>query len=194
MSPVPTIATRGALASALALLALAAAGCAGSKSPAVASLTTTSSTTASTTTRSGATASRAALARCFTQHGFQAYVGGAGSSSGSGLDFAGVTIPGNVDPASPQFQAARQACSKYMPGGGPPALTPAQKAASLRGLTRFAACMRTHGVSDFPDPDSSGIFPLGSIRQLNADTPTFQKADKACEGLMAKVGPRISFG
>ena len=32
-----------------------------------------------------------------------------------------MVISGSVDPSSPQFQAALQACRKFLPGGGPPA-------------------------------------------------------------------------
>jgi hypothetical protein len=34
--------------------------------------------------------------------------------------------------------------------------------AQLDGLLRFARCMRAHGVSDWPDPNASGQFPLDS--------------------------------
>lgn len=191
-----SIPVRGASAAGLAVLALAAAGCGGSKSPAVASLTTSSSHGGTHAGGAGGdrAKSEAALARCLSDRGFRAYVGGSGSSGENVLRFAGVTIPGNVDPSSPQFQAAQRACSKYLPGGGPPPLSAAQKAESIRDFTRFAACMRKHGVSSFPDPDSAGIFPLSSIDQLDTRTPTFQSADKACQGLMAKVGPRFRFG
>lgn len=186
---------RYALAAGLVLAAGVAAGCGGSQPPVVASLRTSATAGGRTNAAGGShPGSVAALARCFTDHGFQAYVGGAGSTGSAELTFFGVTISGNVDPSSPQFQAARRACSKYLPGGGPPPLSAAQKAERVRGFTRFAACMRKHGVPSFPGPDSAGTFPLDAVQQLNPGTTTFQSAFKACEGLMAKVGPQIRLG
>ena len=34
--------------------------------------------------------------------------------------------------------------------------------AQLDGLLRFARCVRAHGVSDWPDPNANGQFPLSS--------------------------------
>jgi hypothetical protein len=59
-----------------------------------------------------------------TAHGFSAAVGSAGSAPSAGIRIAGVTISGNVDPSSPQLQAEMQARRKYLPGGGPPTMTP----------------------------------------------------------------------
>jgi hypothetical protein len=51
----------------------------------------------------------------------------------------------------------------------------------------FSACMRGHGVANFPDPDSQGRFKLGSgvgpggqKTGVDTDSPQFKRADKAC--------------
>src|SRR5271154_4237409 len=100
-----------ALAAVLTLLAVAAAGCGSSKTPSVASLATTTVTGSTTSGGSAQSAigSRAALASCFASHGFQASVG-SGDGGGRSLSVFGVTLSGNVDPDSAQFQAAMQAC------------------------------------------------------------------------------------
>ena len=64
--------------------------------------------------------SRAAFAACLTAHGFTASVGSAATAGNNVLSIEGVIVSGNVDPSSPQFQAAMAACRKYLPGGGPP--------------------------------------------------------------------------
>jgi len=175
----------------LVLLAFAAAGCGGSKAPSVASLgTTTSSGEGSTTT--AAKPSTAALATCLSAHGIQASVGSGGG--GKEITFGGVTISGNVDPTSPQFQAAAQACRKYLPGGGPPALTPAQQAEHAKAMASFAACMRKHGVPGFPDPNPQGFFPPAGLQGLDPSSSFFQSAFKVCGPLQGKIGPRIEFG
>jgi len=96
-----------------------------------------------------------------------------------------------VSPDSPQFQSAANACRKYLPGGGPPALT-AQEAAAAKAMARFAACMRKHGVPNFPDPNGTGFFPPGSIQKIApASSPFVARAFTACQSLEAKFGPRI---
>ena len=190
-----------ALAAVLTVLGLVAAGCGDSKTPSVASLGMTTSASngdvASTTGAGAATSTRpstAAFAACFRSHGFSASVGHASAPSSPSLNVFGVTIGGHVDPSSPQFQAAMQACRKFLPGGGPPALTPTQQAAAAKGMLSFAACMRKDGVPGFPDPNGQGRFPFGSISKLDTTAPLFQSAFKSCQSLEPKVGPRIVFG
>jgi hypothetical protein len=183
------------LVSALAMLVFVAAGCGGSKSPAVASLGTTASAGATTTT-SGAGAAKAssnAFASCMTSHGFAPYLGSAATAGSQTLSVFGVQFSG-VDPSSPQFQSAMQVCHKFLPGGGPPTLTPAQRAEHAKGMTNFAGCMRKNGVPSFPDPNGQGMFSPSSLGQLDPSSPLFQTAYKACLSLMPKVGPRLQFG
>jgi hypothetical protein len=179
---------------AVAGLGLLGAGCGSSKAPSVASLgPTTSSGSTASGSGGGSTKSiqqsRAALAACLTSHGFPAAVGSGGG--GSGATFFGVTIGGNVDPSSPQFQAAEQACRKFLPGGGPPALTPAQQAEHTKALASFAACMRRKGVVNFPDPDGQGRLPFGALSKLDQSAPLFPTAYKACQTLLPKFGPQF---
>ena len=51
----------------------------------------------------------------------------------------------------------------------------------------FSACMRQHGVPDFPDPTFSGSagkigFQGNGKSDLNPNSPTFQAAQQACQG------------
>lgn len=131
---------------------------------------------------------RAAFATCMTSHGFAASVG-----TGSGqLQIVGVDVSGN--PRSAQFQSALQACRKYLPGGGPPSMTPEQAATWRAGLARFAACVRRRGVPSFPGPDSSGRLPLGTLTLGFFQTSAFRGAYAACKALLPSGPglPRIS--
>jgi hypothetical protein len=105
------------------------------------------------------------------EHGVQAQVGAGGR---------GISITGG-DPNSTQFQSAQTTCQKYLPGGGPKQLTPAQQEQQLKQLVKLAKCMRSHGVPDFPDPSANGAlgFPFGGIK-AEAGSPQFEKAAKAC--------------
>jgi hypothetical protein len=180
---------RSFLAGALTCLAIVAAGCGGVKSPSVASLGTAPATTG-TSTGSATLRAAAAFASCMSLHGLTAAVGSAASAPANGLHVGGVTFNGNVDPSSPQFQTAMQACRKYLPGGGPPPLTPAQQAEWAMAMAKFAACMRKDGVPDFPNPEL-GKPPARS--GADPSSPLVQSAFKACQSLEPKVGPRIAF-
>jgi hypothetical protein len=47
----------------------------------------------------------------------------------------------------------------------------------------YARCMRAHGVTDFPDPDSSGDITIQSGSGLDPANPVFRSAQRACQSL-----------
>ena len=53
-------------------------------------------------------------------------------------------------------------------------------------LLKFTACMRSHGVPDFPDPDAQGGISIRahSGSDLDPQSPGFQAAQKSCAKLM----------
>jgi hypothetical protein len=173
---------------------LLAAGCGGSKSPPVASLTTTSQGAGRVPASPGSPAStpgRAAFATCLGRHGFAASVGSAAAAPGRAVAIFGVVVTGNVDPTSPQFQTALRACRRYLPGGGPPSSTPAQRAQWATAMTAFAACMRRNGVPAFPDPSGEGTFPFGGLKGIDPSSPLVHRAFAACQSLEPKNGPHL---
>jgi hypothetical protein len=66
-----------------------------------------------------------------------------------------IKIP--VAPTSPTFEAAQAKCDKLMPGGGFPIPGSATHATAraLVEMLKISRCMRSHGISEFPDPSSS---------------------------------------
>jgi hypothetical protein len=48
----------------------------------------------------------------------------------------------------------------------------------------FARCMRLHGVRNWPDTNSSGVFPKRTPKQLGVSNSQFQAAEKACQPLL----------
>jgi hypothetical protein len=170
-------------------LAVAAAGCGGSsKPPAVASLGPTSSTTTTTSGGSQPASGGKSLgnfvkfAHCMQSHGapVQVAANGQGVQIGSGGGTGGPT---------PQMKAAQQACQKYLPDGGPQALSPAQKAANMKLLLTMAKCIRAHGIPNFPDPDSNGVFTLPS--GTSPSSSQFQSAMRTCR---PGNGARVAIG
>jgi hypothetical protein len=51
--------------------------------------------------------------------------------------------------------------------------------APVAGAVRFADCMRSNGVANYPDPSSNGR--PQSLNNINASSPTFLRAYKACQ-------------
>ncbi len=104
-----------------------------------------------------------------------------------------------INPQSAQFQAASKACAKLSPKGGKPP-SPAEQAKMQEQALKFSQCMRTHGLPNFPDPQSSrsgvgvGIRiggKQGGPSRIDLSSPQFQAAQKACQSIMPgpKVGP-----
>jgi hypothetical protein len=54
---------------------------------------------------------------------------------------------------------------------------------------KFANCMRSHGVSNFPDPGAGGGIQLNSSSGIDPRSPAFQDAQKACSSLLPGGGP-----
>jgi hypothetical protein len=86
---------------------------------------------------------------------------------------AGPAAKDAVDSNSPAFQSAETACQQYREAE--PSTTPAQRAQLQGDLLAFAQCMRSHGVSNFPDPNpdpnSQGDFNFAGTG-INQDSPT----------------------
>jgi hypothetical protein len=58
-----------------------------------------------------------------------------------------------------------------------------------QGLLRFAECMRSHGVPDFPDPSSGGGFVIGRESGIDRSSPAFEAARAKCWKLLPGGGP-----
>ena len=86
------------------------------------------------------------FAECMRSHGIADFPD---PSSGGGFTFS--ASPGIIH--GPHFQAAQNACQKYLPlgpGSGPP-----PSAQAMAQMLKVSQCMRRHGISGFPDPRTS---------------------------------------
>jgi hypothetical protein len=52
----------------------------------------------------------------------------------------------------------------------------------------YSACMRSHGVPNYPDPDSSGQLTKGGAQQFGVSSSQFQTAQRACQDLLPDTG------
>jgi hypothetical protein len=76
-------------------------------------------------------------------------------------------------------------------GGSPAGHASKNSRSPIARPLAFARCMRSHGVSNFPDPSSSGVFDKPSIYELSS-SPKFQPATHACGHLLPDGGPGVS--
>jgi hypothetical protein len=80
----------------------------------------------------------------------------------------------------PGYGAAQRSCHKLEPDEN---LTPAEQRAVLDQLLKLAACMRAHGITNFPDPTTSGGgvgIAISKDSGIDVSSPQFQAAQKAC--------------
>lgn len=182
---------RGAVYALGALMAVGAllAGCGGSAPKGVASLgshtssshTSTGSAAASEGQESSPGSQAIAYAACMHEHGVRNCPEPQVSEHGSEVSVK-MAVPASVG-ANPKFKPAQQACRKLLPGGGPEhrrALTPAQQEQYLKA----AACIRLHGLPNFPDPTFSGGGVHIEHQNLNENSPAYKTAVHDCESLI----------
>jgi hypothetical protein len=153
------------------LLALCLAGCGGNQGSGVA----TAGSSAATTTPSGpppASDTQQRLrqyAACLRQHGVQV----PDPDQGKSVQLSQTN--------QPQVKAAAQACQQYAVGTD----NGAKSSAGIAQERTYAACMRQHGVTNFPDPDPDhGLVVPKTV--LNA--PGYPAANRACAGSLGKNG------
>jgi hypothetical protein len=84
---------------------------------------------------------------------------------------------------SAQARSAARACQKLLPNGG--TATEAQQAQEQQAILKFAQCMRAHGVSKFPGPNSHGELVISPKVGVDPNSPQFKTADQSCR----KVAP-----
>jgi hypothetical protein len=125
------------------------------------------------------------FADCMRSHGVPNFPD---PGSGGGIQF---NAGSGIDPQSPAFRAAQNACFRLLPGGGPGhgGFSEARK----QQMLRLAKCMRAHGVPSFPDPTSrppslAGGFGIAfggpgsflAVPQSLMKSPAFLQAAAAC--------------
>jgi hypothetical protein len=86
---------------------------------------------------------------------------------------------------SPSFKSAQKACAHLMPEGNATvdaAAAQRQQEAHTRAVLAFAACMRSHGFKNFPDPDNQGNLTPAMLQSanINLQQPAVKPAADAC--------------
>ena len=184
----------GAIAGAFASIAMVASACSGGGSPSsVAHLgrsappSTTTPAAASRGSKSIEQGYQAALsfAQCMRTHGVPAFTDPVIVNSHT------VEVGKGGDPSSPKYESANAACEHLLPNGGSgPA--PIQLQQALAKDIKFAKCMRSHGLPNFPDPkETSGGITFGNgngpLPGVEKGSPQFRAAQRACQALLPGV-------
>jgi hypothetical protein len=172
------------------------AGCGGnSPSGGVASLGSQASKTSTTSTtaprpagnsgggESSPDSQAVAFSACVRAHGVPDFPDPKVTTHGNSVSVAIAINP--AISGNPRFKSAQQACRKLMPGGGPGGegnqhITPQEQGQYLNA----AACIRSHGLPNFPDPTFSGGGVHIDHQGLNESSPAFKTAVHDCESLI----------
>ncbi|HMK97352.1 MAG TPA: hypothetical protein VK425_07370 [Acidimicrobiales bacterium] len=97
------------------------------------------------------------------------------TSPGGGVAFQFNGGPGSdLYRNNPTFKAAEHACQRLSPAGRQ---APPPSAQKLAEEVKWAQCIRSHGVANFPGPNAQGAF---DSSLFDPTSPEFQTASKAC--------------
>jgi hypothetical protein len=155
----------------LAAFSLIAAGCGGGgSSSGVASVA--SSTTAATTTQSSPNG-LLAFSRCMRSHGVPNFP--------DPQRFAGGNVKLTIHQLRPS-QSALDACHYLLPNRGGGQQSAQQTPTQLADELSFARCMRSHGVSRFPDPTAQAGLTVEMVQAQGIDvhSPAVLRVVEAC--------------
>jgi hypothetical protein len=80
------------------------------------------------------------------------------------------------------------ACDGSRPSPDPGGSPSAGISRTSPSAVAFSACMRAHGVPNFPDPDSKGMPAQADPRQLGVGPALYKVAEKTCRPLLPTGG------
>jgi hypothetical protein len=123
---------------------------------------------------SAGTAQALAYARCMRSHGIPDFPDP--NPPGSGGQFS----LGRIDVQSPQFQSADRTCQKQTGFGR---FSAAQRQQGLSALLKYAACMRSHGITNWPDPFENSQQMGFHLTGIDLSSPKVKAAGSICQPL-----------
>jgi hypothetical protein len=162
-------------------VAASVAACGGSTSSGVANLRSTTTAGSNGSGASSAGQSGVLYASCMREHGVTKFPDPDPVPGGR------FEIPLSLNlKSNPQWLSAVHACQTDLPGGGPAA----KAHVNVRNELSFASCMRSHGITDFPDPNLQGVIQIPGA--INLNSPLFEATDTVCGGSKSGGGIPIA--
>ena len=160
---------------AVAAFSLLAAGCGSGGSPGVASVA--SSTTAATTTTQNEAAVAVSFSRCMRSHGVPTF-----PDLSTTEPHALKATAQRLAASNPRFTAAAKACNHLLPNGGSSEEAAHRQRTQLADELSFARCMRSRGVTRFPDPTAQGGLTVEMVQAQGIDvhSPAVLRVVQAC--------------
>jgi len=143
------------------------------------------STPTGTSSSSGsARAGVLAYSRCMRAHGIRDYP----DPDSNGELQINAHEGSDLNPDNPRFKAADNACKSLLP---PQGSNPSKTQQLRTAILEYAKCMRSHGISDFPDPKADGSLAINAKpgSDLDPDNPLYQAAERACASLWPSSNP-----
>jgi hypothetical protein len=119
-------------------------------------------------------------------HGEPGYPNPTISKAGGHITASEAVTPGSgVDPNTPRFAAATKACNRLLPSTGVPTPGSAITISEQSDYRRAAACMRSRGITDFPDPSfTNGGVTFQSRTPIDTNTVQYERALTTCQKLI----------
>ena len=175
----PAVLRAGVLAAVAATITLLATACGGGSS---------TSSTSGLMSLSSLTNQALAYAKCMRAHGIPDFPDPTVQDNAQNKG-VGFSMPSGVDPHSPQYLSAAKLCQKQTGFGH---ISTAQLQAAMAALLKYAECMRSHGIANFPDPQENGHqigFSNTAMTGIDQNSARFKGAQSACKALLPGGGP-----
>jgi hypothetical protein len=87
-------------------------------------------------------------------------------------------------PSSNSSGSAGSSSSSVPPGGLVAGASMSTQVGTGAAGVEYAACMRSHGVPNYPDPDDQGVLTITISAALDPSSPLFEKAVADCQKLI----------
>jgi hypothetical protein len=127
-----------------------------------------------------------AYSQCMRSSGIANFPDPIQSSGRVGFSIQTGNGTGAVDVNSPQYQSASTACAKKTGWNKVP---PAALQQFMVGAMSYAECMRSHGITNFPDPIEHSTYVQNGPTPgdgIDENSPQYVAARKACQRLLSQ--------
>lgn len=114
---------------------------------------------------------------------------GCGGGSGSpGVANLGTNAAGTTPAATTQSGSGSSDKAPSGAGAGPSGQFEIGMVVDPQDGPKFSACMRKHGITNFPDPNGQGVISIHSGMGIDPQSPAFTNARRSCDKLLPNGG------
>jgi hypothetical protein len=117
-----------------------------------------------------------------------------GAPSHRGRANRGLTMRVAAAAAAAVLSLLAAGCGRSGSATGSGGSTNAGESTTAASFVAYSACMRSHGVPNYPDPDSSGQLPKPDPHHLGVSNAQLRSTQQACQHVLPSTGRAISGG